>query len=390
MKICGKVRIGLFAALMAAAWLGGRVPVTLAQSQSSDAPRGSADVPPRKQTAPGKDAGLSENRYTVGLLAGTTQCTESAIAQDIATTLASGQESGPHGEVALRVVPMVGNGGIRNLTDVLTLAGADMAIAPVPLADRLRESRPDIRDKLVYITPLYVEEFHLLARPDITGLTDLAGKSVNLGEVGSAGAVLGREVLNRLDVKINEMNLGPEAALDAMRKGEIAAMLLVSGEPVSVLAHDPHIGGVHFLPIPYSEALQRDYVPSILRHEDYRDIIRTGTSVGTIAIPTALFAYNWPARSERYRLMELFVQTLFSRFSEFLGDTHHPKWREVNLAAQLPGWQRFRPAERWVQREITLRSAFGRFLDQRAIGNPPDREKLFREFLQWRERTQGK
>jgi hypothetical protein len=161
MRVCGAIRVGLFAAFTAAAWLGGPVRISFAQTQPSVNPNGAADVPLRKQTAPRKDAGLSENRYTVGLLAGTPQCTESAIAQDIATTLASGQESGPHGEVALRVIPMVGTGGVRNLTDVLTLAGADMAIAPVVLADRLRESRPDISDKLVYITPLYVEEFHL-------------------------------------------------------------------------------------------------------------------------------------------------------------------------------------------------------------------------------------
>ncbi|MBV9980300.1 TAXI family TRAP transporter solute-binding subunit [Bradyrhizobium sp.] len=384
MRLCGVVRVCLLAALMAAAWSGGRVQVTLAQTQSSEG------VPLRKQTAPGKDVGPAENRTTVGLLAGTPQCTESAIAQDIATTLASGQESGPHGEVALRVLPIVGNGGIRNLSDVLTLAGADLAIAPVVLADRLRDSRAfgDIRDKLVYVTPLYVEEFHLLARPEIASLADLAGKSVNLGEADSAGAVLGREVLNRLDVKINELNLGPEAALDQLRKGQIAAALLVSGQPVSVLAHDLRIDGVHFLSIPYAQALQQDYVPTTLQHQDYPDIIAAGAHVDTVAVESALFAYNWPARSDRFQLLQLFVQTLFSRFGEFLGDAHHPKWREVNLAAQLKGWQQFRPAERWVQREITLRGAFGRFLDQKAIGNTPDREGLFREFLQWRDRNQ--
>jgi len=101
---------------------------------------------------------------------------------------------GPHGEVALRVVPIVGNGGTRNVLDVLTLAGADVAIAPVVLVNRLREAKTfgDISDKLAYIAPLYIEEFHLLARPEIANLTDLAGKRVNLGEDGSAGAVLGR------------------------------------------------------------------------------------------------------------------------------------------------------------------------------------------------------
>jgi TRAP-type uncharacterized transport system substrate-binding protein len=392
MSVCRAVRASLFIAFIAAAWLGEQVQGSLAQTRPSVSPGEAANMNPRKESAPRKEAENSANPYTAGLVAGTPQCTEFAIAQDISTTLASGQETGPHGEVPLRVLPMVGNGGARNIMDVLTLAGADMAIAPVVLVDRLREMAilGDIRDKLVYITPLFVEEFHLLARSEVTSLAELAGKNVNLGEEGSAGAVLGREVFNRLDVKINESNLGLDAALDGMRKGQIFASLLVSGKPVNAIARYLQADGTHFLPIPYPPALQQDYLPSALRHEDYPNIIAAGESVDTIAIRSALFAYNWPARSERFRLLEFFVQTLFSRFSEFLGDAHHPKWREVNLAAQLPGWQRFRPAERWLQREDTLRNAFGRFLEQKSINNPPDREELFREFLRWRERGQGR
>ena len=310
--------------------------------------------------------------------------------------LASGQETGPHGEMALRVLPMLGNGGTRNILDTLTLAGADMAIAPVVLVDRLRNAKTfgKIRDKLVYIVPLFVEEFHLLARPEIESVADLAGKTVSLGEEGSSSAVLGREILNGMDAKISEVNLPLDAALDGMRKGNISATLLVSGKPVDALRHHAQGDGIHFLPIPYSPALQQDYVPATLSHEDYSDLIGAGESVDTIATRSALFAYNWPNRSERYRLMELFVQTLFSRFPEFLGDAHHPKWREVNLAAQLPGWQRFRAAERWLQRqpggEAALRNAFGRFLQEKSVGNLPNREELFRQFMRWRERKQDR
>jgi hypothetical protein len=60
----------------------------------------------------------------------------------------------------------------------------------------------------------------------------------------------------------------------------------------------------------------------------------------------------------------------------------------------LPGWQRFRPAERWLQRrpggEAALRNAFDRFLEEKSISNPPNREELFQEFLRWRERKQGR
>lgn len=396
MRVWGAVRVGLFTAFIAAVWLGGQAGDALAQARRSASQGDSAGVTLRKQKAPAKDAELFESRYTVGFVTGPPHSTEFAIAQDLATAVASGQETGPHGEVALRVLPMVGNGGVRNITDVLTLAGADMAIAPVVLVDRLRDARTfgDIRDKLVYIAPLYIEEFHLLARPDIKSLTDLAGQSVNLGEEGSAGAVLGREVLNSLGVKINESNLGLDAALDGMRKGQIAAALVVSGKPVDFLSRGPQSDGIHFLPIPYSPELRHDYLPSTLRHEDYPNIIRSGESIDTIAIKSALFAYNWPAGSQRYRLMDFFVQTLFSRIAEFRGGTHHPKWQEVNLAATLPGWRRFRPAERYLRQhpddDVALREAFDRFLESRSLGKVPDREQLFQQFLKWRQRQQGK
>ncbi|WP_284275439.1 TAXI family TRAP transporter solute-binding subunit [Bradyrhizobium iriomotense] len=390
----------MFTAFIAATWLGGQVQTSLAQTRPSVSPSDAAKMSPRKENAPRKEAARADP-HTTGFVTGAAQSTEFAIAQDIATTLASGQETGPHGEVALRVLPMVGNGGTRNIIDILSLAGADMAIAPVLLADRLRDSGTlgDVGNKLVYITPLFVEEFHLLARSEIQSVADLAGKRVNLGEEGSAGAVLGREVLDHLEVKVSESNLALDAALEGMRKGQISAALLVSGKPVSFLARYAPGDSLHFLSIPYSKAmLQRDYLPSTLRHEDYPEIIGVSDSVDTIAIKCALFAYNWPTRSERFPLLELFVQTLFSRFPEFLGDGHHPKWREVNLAAQLPGWRRFQPADRWLQQqsggEAALRKAFGRFLEQKPISNPrdrpPDREQLFQDFMRWREQRQGR
>lgn len=397
MKLCGAVRVVLFTVFAATSWPGEQVEVSLAQTRPSVSPSEPSTVSPRKERAPRKEPGSVANRYTAGLVAGPPHSTDFVIAQEIATVLASGQETGPHGETALRVMPMVGNGGTRNILDILTLAGADMAIAPVILVERLREARTfgDISDKLVYIVPLFLEEFHLLARPEIRNLTDLAGKSVNLGEEGSPSAVLGREVFNRIDVKINEVNLPFDAALDGMRKGEISAALLVSGKPVNSLARAAQTDGIHFLPIPYSPALQQDYLPSTIRHEDYPGIIGAGESVvDTIAVKSALFAYNWPSRSERFGLVEFFVQTLFSRFPEFLGDAYHPKWREVNFAAALPGWQRFRPAERWLQRqrstEAELRNAFDRFLEEKSISTPLDREELFQEFKRWRERKQGR
>lgn len=343
---------------------------------------------PRKQT--------SDNRYTVGLVTGPAYSTEFSMMQDIATVLSKGQETGPHGEMAMQVLPMVGTGGDRNILDVLTLANADLAIAPVVLANRIRDAKTfgDIRRKLVYITLLHTEEFHLLVRQDIRNFADLDGKTVSLGEQDSAGDVLGREVFDAAGVKINAVNLDLDAALDQMQRGQISAALLLSGKPVKPLLElNARLQALRFLPIPYSQALQRDFLPSKLQHADYPNIIADGESVDTVAIESALFAYNWPARSQRFELLENFTQSFFSHFPELRGDDHHPKWREVNLAAQLPGWKRFGPAEHWLDRqsmgEALPRNGPGN--DLNSTGNSSDQnDKLFREFLQWRERQQGK
>ena len=59
---------------------------------------------------------------TLGIVTDVRNDTEFTAAHDIAALVATGQETGPHGEMALRVAPMVGDGGLLNIRDVLTLA----------------------------------------------------------------------------------------------------------------------------------------------------------------------------------------------------------------------------------------------------------------------------
>jgi hypothetical protein len=159
-----------------------------------------------KESAPTRQTGVGENRTTAGIVAGDAGSTEFAIAREIATALARGRRMGPGGETALQVMPMVGDGGVQAITDVLTLPDADMAIVPVSLVDRFRDATRsvDVRNKLIYIAPLFPEELHVLARAEISGIRDLDGKVVNVGEDGSAAAILGREICADLGVHIRE------------------------------------------------------------------------------------------------------------------------------------------------------------------------------------------
>jgi TRAP-type uncharacterized transport system substrate-binding protein len=337
------------------------------------------------ETRPLKKAGPPHDQNTTGLVAGDPNRTEFAAADEISILIATGQETGPHGEVALRVAPMVGDGGLQNIRDVLTLAEADMSIVPVALLNRAPVlGLGDVRKQIVYIALLYVEEFHILAPLWIRNISDLAGKTVNLGVKNSAVAVLGGEIFERLGLKVNVVNLDQSAAMSAMKTDEIAADMVLSGKPVGSLASYSLVeDGFHFIAIPYLPALEKEFLPATLTHDDYPNLILS-ESVPTIGARSVLIAYNWPKGSDRYRLLDFFVRTLFSRFPTLKAGPHHPKWEEVNLAATLPGWSRFPHAQRWLDQQ-----EFDTFLSKFGNGAEADRARLFDDFLRWRKQSGG-
>ncbi|NOJ50448.1 TAXI family TRAP transporter solute-binding subunit [Bradyrhizobium archetypum] len=340
----------------------------------------------------------SPNPNTVGIVTGRPNGTDFAIAQEISTVLANGQETGPRGEVALRIVPMIGKGGIQNVRDVLTLPGADMGIAPKILLDRLRASKElgDISKSLVYIAPLFHEELHILARPEIRNLADLAGRRVNLGEEDSGTEILARDILSRLGLKVTEVNVDQNAAAEGMRNGDIAATVFITGKPARWLERYAREDGFHLIPVPYTSSLEEDYLPATFTHQDYPNLI-PDERIATLAVGSVLIASNSPRTSERYQRLETFVNAFFSRISEFESPARHPKWKEINVAAVLPGWSRFAPAERWLKQrrlgapDADARAEFERYLDQ--SGNVPsatERERLFQGFLRWWREGKGR
>jgi TRAP-type uncharacterized transport system substrate-binding protein len=334
----------------------------------------------------------SPNPNTVGIVTGRPNGTDFAFAHEISTVLATGQETGPRGEVALRILPMVGKGGIQNVRDVLSLPGADMGITPKILLDRLRASKElgDISKSLVYIAPLFHEELHILARPEIRTVADLAGRRVNLGEEDSGTEILARDILSRLGLKAREINVDQNAAAEGMRNGDIAATVFITGKPARWLERYAQ-DGFHLVPVPHISSLEEDYLPATFTHQDYPNLIATDERIATLAVGSVLITYNSPRTSERYQRLETFVNAFFSRISEFESPARHPKWKEINVAAVWPGWSRFAPAERWLkQRRLAApdadsRAEFERYLDQ--SGNVPsatERERLFQDFLRWR------
>src|SRR5271168_1955287 len=80
------------------------------------------------------------------------------IAEDLANVVDDG--------ATRRVLPVIGKGALQNITDLKLLRGVDMAILQTDVLDYARQQNlfPGIESWATYITKLYNEEFHLLAR----------------------------------------------------------------------------------------------------------------------------------------------------------------------------------------------------------------------------------
>ena len=303
-----------------------------------------------------------------------------------------------------RVLPVVGKGALQNLTDLRYLRGIDMAILPTDLLDYAKEQQlpPELTASLTYVTKLHSEELHVLTRAETKDIRDLANQQVNLDLRGSATAVTAARVFNLLKVPITPIYDSPEIALEKLQKGEIGAVAFVAGKAAPLFRSLRSSADFHFVDIPLTNATSNSYIPTRLTAADYPGLILPDRPIDTLAVSNVLAVAELRQIPERYRNVANFVEVLFTGFQSLLSPGHHPKWEEVNIAAELPGWRRYAPADQWLQRNMqiakapnpeALRAMFSRFVDERrsAIGgaamSSQDKDALFQQFQSW-QRTQ--
>jgi TRAP-type uncharacterized transport system substrate-binding protein len=279
------------------------------------------------------------NAGTVGVIAGGVDGTYIRIATDLAAVLDDG--------FRLRVVPIIGKGSLQNLSDIMFLRGIDIGIVQSDALAYARRQRlfPGLEQRVHYISKLYDEEIHLLAGRDIARVEDLANRPVNVDVQGSGTAMTSAVLFESLGIPVRMVHDVQDTALEKLRRGEIAAMVYVAGKPARLFSSIPRDSNLHFVPLPMAPALLDTYLPADLAAAQYPALVPDGAPVETIAVGAVMAAYAWPAGSDRHRKVAAFVDAFFGKFDAFLRPPRHPKWREVNLAARVPGWTRLRAAE---------------------------------------------
>jgi TRAP-type uncharacterized transport system substrate-binding protein len=283
------------------------------------------------------------NAWTVGLAGGLLEGAPIRLAAEIARVVDDGDN--------LHVLPVVTRGATENVNSLLYLRGIDAAIINSDALDEYKSQVPDIQRRLAYVVNLFPSELHIFVRPEIQSLNDLVSKKVNFNTQGTAAAYSGPLIFSRLGLEVEKTFIPHQVALEQMRKGEMAAVVFITSKPVDAFVRGRWEPGFKFLPVPYESKFEDYYLPAALDATDYPNLINQGERVTTIAVPTALVAFNWPVKSNRFTRVARFVDNLFSRIEKLQGPGFDAKWKSINLGATVPGLARFPAAQAWLDRQ---------------------------------------
>src|SRR4249920_93865 len=230
------------------------------------------------------------NAWTIGLAAGLLEGAPIRLATDIARVVNDGG--------VMHVLPIVTRGPTENVNDLLYLKGVDAAIINSDSLEEYKSQVPQIQQRITYIINLFPSELHIFVGPEVGSLQDLVGKKVNFNTQGTAAAYSGPLIFSRLGLNVEKTFIPHPAALEQMRRGEIASVVFVTSKPVDAFVKGKWEGGFKFLPVEYGSKFEDYYLPSYLDSTDYPNLVAKSERNATIDVPTILAAFNWRPGSD--------------------------------------------------------------------------------------------
>jgi TRAP-type uncharacterized transport system substrate-binding protein len=296
----------------------------------------------------------------------------------------------------LRILPVLGKGPVQNVIDILYLRTIDMGLVAADVPEFFKiQYGANIGDRLRYIMKLYNDEIHIIAPTEIKTVFDLEGKRIMAPK--DVGLYSARAIFSRLKINVSyDYTTDDTGALQEVIDGKADAWIVGTAKVMPIARNVKNENRrLHLVSIPYDKRLQDLYLPAEFTSDEYPNLIPPGETVETLATSILLAVFNWPEKTDRYMKVAKFVDALFSRIGEFPRPPRHPKWKEASIAAVVPGWQRFKAAQDWLDQHPTdtasqaSRSKFKEFMAQEGHGemSPQQIDRLYERFLEWNNRS---
>lgn len=252
----------------------------------------------------------------------------------------------------LRLLPVMGQGPVENIRDILYLQGIDIGVLH---SDALtfvvnQEGFPRAREQLRFLAKLYDELFHFIAHRSINSVYDLAGKKVVVGKNDYAGSTISAlTVFDLLGIEVEAVYDSWESAVKRIKDGEVAAMLYSTVRGSGFVQSIKPADQLHLLPLPFNGELAETYQLTQFTAVDYPNLIVPGRGVDTLQFATVMAAYNWDPNHGRYANVTKFMNKLFDNVEKLKAPPFHERWVNFDPAAEPPpGWTRFPAVQAWV------------------------------------------
>ncbi|MEI7668724.1 MAG: TAXI family TRAP transporter solute-binding subunit [Pseudomonadota bacterium] len=285
---------------------------------------------------------------SIGMVTGQKSGTYIAFGKDIAQEVAKD---------GITVNVFESNGSINNIERITSKEKVGLAIVQSDVLSVLGELKNpesiDIAKKMRLVAPFYDEEVHILASREIKSIEDLAGKKVLVGSEGSGSMITAANIFKLVNVK--PANLYQKDLLNgmvALLNKQVDALIFVGGKPLKIFKNMEEIYNakqgenyeklqqLHFLAL-NDVRLLKDYKSANISSKDYSYVTE---EVPTISVTALLVTYDYTMKTGDYYKnhcdnMQKFAKSLFKRLDD-LKANGHPKWKEVDLTANISGWKR--------------------------------------------------
>jgi TRAP transporter TAXI family solute receptor len=273
-----------------------------------------------------------------------------AIAQDMG--IVTGSKRGTYYQFGLNMSELVKSKGVRlrvdesqgsiqNVFSVFKAPETQLGIVQSDVLAFVAKIQTDatlqrIAAKTKMVFPFYNEEVHLLANSEVKDFDDLSGKIVAIGEEGSGIYLTSRLLFEASGVKPRDMlSVGPVDALALLKKGDIDALFYVAGYPVKLFTEDVTADDKLAL-VPITNKNILEFYPAVqIPANTYK---WQNQAVNTVAVKAVLISYDF--RGMNCENVGKFSKIVYDNLA-WLKANGHPKWKTVDLNAQLKGWEQY-------------------------------------------------
>jgi uncharacterized protein len=250
---------------------------------------------------------------------------------------------------SLRVLPMIGRGGLQSISDLLFLRGVDVAMLSSDSLAYVKKHELYSAEakKISYLAKLANTNVIVVAKKQFPNLESLEGKRVASGRANSDEFVASDLIFGTFGVNYERVSMSGKAALDGLTDGSIDAAIFVGADSYPLLASVKAESGLRVLSISLNENLEAAYSPAILTNAELPGLISEEAPVETVAAATVLAVFDWPNKSERFFKLKKFNAALFKNYFASLDPEHR-----TNFSAAVPGWKPYITAKELTGAEI--------------------------------------